>query len=333
MLATKEKSHPGFQLPTAALHPGFAFAISNTATEFDASVYDFCGGPRSSGYFRDAETGNDYAKNRYHQPGMGRFLTPDSDKAGVRPSSPGSWNRYAYTRGDPVNRVDRTGRDDGFVAIGCDDDDDDCSDDPCDPDSEDYDPNACGSGGGGGGAPPSPSPAPCQNLGTSQQISFIEANYGAASAEAATIQSELPTPENSNNPIQINQTSLTNAFLEWSAWESGWGGSPLATNQNNFFGYGNVTFSSSTTWGTELALILAAVPSTNGNPNPGNAPYSSFLILTLANNPNASAAQILQSLANAGYNTNPNYGNQIAGPNGINVQPLIDCLQSNNLIK
>ena len=28
-------------------------------------------------YFRDSETGLDYADQRYHQPGMGRFMTPD----------------------------------------------------------------------------------------------------------------------------------------------------------------------------------------------------------------------------------------------------------------
>src|ERR1700679_1561747 len=107
MLATKEKSQPGFQLPTAALHPGFGFAISNTATEFDASVYDFCGGPLSSAYFRDSETGNDYAINRYHQPGMGRFLSTDIGPP--TPASPGSWDRYAYVQGDPVNSVDKSG--------------------------------------------------------------------------------------------------------------------------------------------------------------------------------------------------------------------------------
>src|SRR5580658_7508281 len=113
MLATKEKSQPGFQLPTAALHPGFGFAISNTAISFQASVYDFRGGPRSSGYFRDAETGLDYAKNRYHQPGMGRFLTPDPYMAKARgaqdPRNPGSWDQYTYVQGDPVNYVDSEG--------------------------------------------------------------------------------------------------------------------------------------------------------------------------------------------------------------------------------
>ena len=70
---------------------------------------------RFAGYFRDQETQLDYAKNRYHQPGMGRFLTVDG--GGVTPTSPGSWNRYAYVRGDPINRKDRHGRDCRDVAL------------------------------------------------------------------------------------------------------------------------------------------------------------------------------------------------------------------------
>jgi RHS repeat-associated protein len=60
-------------------------------------------------YFRDSETGLDYAQNRYHQPGMGRFQTPDPYVASGGPEDPGSWNRYAYTRGDPLNRLDPAG--------------------------------------------------------------------------------------------------------------------------------------------------------------------------------------------------------------------------------
>ena len=58
-----------------------------------------------TGYFRDVETGLDYADQRYHQPGVGRFLTPDPYAASggpadpyrssAGPSDPDSWNRYA----------------------------------------------------------------------------------------------------------------------------------------------------------------------------------------------------------------------------------------------
>ena len=40
-----------------------------------------------TGYFRDAATGLDYADQRYEQPGMGRFMTPDF-KANANASDP-----------------------------------------------------------------------------------------------------------------------------------------------------------------------------------------------------------------------------------------------------
>jgi RHS repeat-associated protein len=73
------------------------------------------GTEKFTGYLRDSETGLDYAVNRYHQPGMGRFLTADPYQANGggngNPKDPGSWNRYAYTGADPINRVDVTGQD------------------------------------------------------------------------------------------------------------------------------------------------------------------------------------------------------------------------------
>ncbi len=61
-------------------------------------------------YFRDADTGLDYAVNRYEAPGQGRFLSPDPYRANSGAagdaSDPGSWNKYAYAEGDPINLVD-----------------------------------------------------------------------------------------------------------------------------------------------------------------------------------------------------------------------------------
>src|SRR5271168_1085770 len=61
-------------------------------------------------YYRDQTTGLDYAQNRYYASTMGRFLTPDPYSASIGPADPGSWNRYSYTKGDPVNYIDPTGR-------------------------------------------------------------------------------------------------------------------------------------------------------------------------------------------------------------------------------
>ena len=41
------------------------------------------GTEKFTGYFRDSETGFDYADQRYHNPGTGRFLTPDPSMDGV----------------------------------------------------------------------------------------------------------------------------------------------------------------------------------------------------------------------------------------------------------
>ena len=63
-------------------------------------------------YWRDSATGLDYANNRYYSNAYGRFMTPDPYTNSGRLTDPQSWNRYAYTRGDPVNRFDPLGTDD-----------------------------------------------------------------------------------------------------------------------------------------------------------------------------------------------------------------------------
>jgi len=63
-----------------------------------------------TGYFRDSATGLDYADQRYHNPGQGRFMTPDFAPSS-RLNDPSTWNRYAYVGGDPANNTDPTGQD------------------------------------------------------------------------------------------------------------------------------------------------------------------------------------------------------------------------------
>ncbi|MBK9169624.1 MAG: hypothetical protein IPM24_19465 [Bryobacterales bacterium] len=45
----------------------------------------------------------------YYRQHDGALLTPDPYLATGGPAEPGSWNRYAYVEGDPVNKVDPTG--------------------------------------------------------------------------------------------------------------------------------------------------------------------------------------------------------------------------------
>ena len=124
--------------------------------------------PRTDGeqfatYTREAGTGLDYADQRYYASTYGRFATPDPGSSSA--SSPGSWNRYPYVIGDPVNLVDPRGRcghpgtgyfdEDGGLDFdyfsGCADGSDDV--DPCRWNPYDA---SCGSGGlgsPGGGLP------------------------------------------------------------------------------------------------------------------------------------------------------------------------------------
>ncbi len=61
-----------------------------------------------TGYERDTETGLDYAFARYYSPRLGRFLSPDP--MGGSLGDPQSLNRYSYTRNNPTNLMDPSGK-------------------------------------------------------------------------------------------------------------------------------------------------------------------------------------------------------------------------------
>lgn len=58
---------------------------------------------------RDSETGLDYFGARYYGSNMGRFTSPDPLLNSGHPADPQSWNRYAYTRNNPLKFIDPTG--------------------------------------------------------------------------------------------------------------------------------------------------------------------------------------------------------------------------------
>jgi RHS repeat-associated protein len=62
-------------------------------------------------YDRDPTTGTDYAVNRMYSDVVGRFTRVDPEGSSGHRSSPQTWNRYAYSGGDPVNSTDPTGLD------------------------------------------------------------------------------------------------------------------------------------------------------------------------------------------------------------------------------
>ncbi len=60
-------------------------------------------------YERDAESNLDYAINRGYAATVGRFQQADPYKASGYMVDPQSWNRYAYTRNEPINLLDPIG--------------------------------------------------------------------------------------------------------------------------------------------------------------------------------------------------------------------------------
>lgn len=60
-----------------------------------------------TGYFKDTETGLDFAQARYFASMQGRFLSPDS--LGGSLTNPQTLNKYTYCQNDPVNLNDPTG--------------------------------------------------------------------------------------------------------------------------------------------------------------------------------------------------------------------------------
>jgi len=65
-------------------------------------------------YERDSESGTDYAVNRQHVAGVGRFMTVDPEAG--RLAAPQRLNRYAYARNNPTFYSDPDGRD--LMVIG-----------------------------------------------------------------------------------------------------------------------------------------------------------------------------------------------------------------------
>jgi RHS repeat-associated protein len=60
-------------------------------------------------YTRDAGNGLDYADQRWHAQGTGRFLTSDPYIGSSDAEDPVSWNRFSYAKDDAQNYTDRTG--------------------------------------------------------------------------------------------------------------------------------------------------------------------------------------------------------------------------------
>ena len=70
-------------------------------------------------YERDEGAGLDYAMNRMYSSGVGRFMQADPYRASGYIADPQSWNRYRYSRNDPVNLIDPFGLQEDPPKMNC----------------------------------------------------------------------------------------------------------------------------------------------------------------------------------------------------------------------
>ena len=223
----------------------YLYGVEYTATSNDTEKY--------ATYTRDSVSGLDYAVNRYYSSIWGRFLSPDPSPASVNLRNPQSWNRYAYVGNDPANGSDPSGLYDsppggpptsppagGMDPFGPD------GSSPC----QSYrqalfnwrglDGNvqngdwagfisalaecngffAGGGGAAGGGGTPWYQQHPCDTRDAKNAaiIGFMKSEQADAHSVAA-------------------RTGLSTDFiLAWASYESNWGNSTVAKDDNNFFG-------------------------------------------------------------------------------------------------
>jgi hypothetical protein len=196
-------------------------------------------------------------------------------------------------------------------------------------------------GGGGAAGSKFPKCNPKDKPGLEKKLNYIAMAYAGAAAAASNVAAAAGDPGEAG--------TLTIAFLDWGAWESGWDATQKALSENNFFGAQagatgsvacpasfkttNACFPASVTFGEELADALNGVPHTAADPNSGNESYENLLDDALDNSPSMGAAGILQTLASSGWNPSQTYGTRIAGPRGITgMSKLLDCLETNSYV-
>jgi len=169
--------------------------------------------------------------------------------------------------------------------------------------------------------PPNPNSADCTKGFARFMVNFVTAHY--ADAVALSTMSGVPQ----------------DWLLAWSADESSYGASSIAKKSGNYFGWhgkGDINCPSGTNkitgcFSSYYASGFAALFSTqNWFHYNGKYHVSAASILTQYTNPE----QAFQALSNAGYNSNHNYGAEVAGAYFLgNVDGIEDCLRSQGKLK
>ncbi|MFI5385907.1 MAG: RHS repeat-associated core domain-containing protein [Fimbriimonadales bacterium] len=97
MLTTLSKSGGGYTYATCRLYDVWGGIRSGSTSGSPSGRH--CA---NLGHVQDDESELVYMRARYYEPGTGRFLTEDPGMQG--------WNYFSYCSSDPINQVDRTGK-------------------------------------------------------------------------------------------------------------------------------------------------------------------------------------------------------------------------------
>jgi len=110
-----ENSRLGFTSKNPALYLGHNVCKSTPALGFESSLHLNRVRSRCSGEQYDPDLGLYYLRARYYNPATGRFMS--RDPLDGNQLDPKSLHKYLYANGDPINRVDPTGRDDDEYSL------------------------------------------------------------------------------------------------------------------------------------------------------------------------------------------------------------------------
>lgn len=150
---------------------------------------------------------------RFYTSQFGRFMSADRYRQAAKANDSGSWNKYSYTRGDPVNRFDRHGTCDGppdserSVTV--------CDDPPCTGDQQ-FDASCSAptggsganlTGGSNGGSVQVQPKVPMGSNYTGSQLQTLASGFNDALAHTDNVDCALFYSGGDDDPVLATQTA------------------------------------------------------------------------------------------------------------------------------
>ena len=228
----------------------------------------------------------DHPDQRYYASSYGRFATADQYQAIAKgandPKNPGSWNKYAYVLGDPINGLDPRGL---FVALP----ENGCQGDPYDA--------ACEGDGSSAGST-SVSGDTGSDGGDASPVLTVT-KFSTTSVQALIVQNDLRWLQQAINqdPTCSDWLQGSNAAINFMLDAPGSGATMMAVGVGNFSTTDNAVASTTGTNLPEGTLITVALNGAFFNAGPSNSVGYGLPSLITGNSNGAQAEILLHELA------------------------------------